>query len=220
MMGNALFVGKAGSRGAEGDLGRRTHVIPPLALAACCALLAQRVYDEWRRLAEPVFIVPQAATAGAGTTLPSTEVPLWAPSADVLPAIAERPLFSPTRRPPVAAAAPAPQEEILAPAAPPPAVDFTLVGIVTAGENRFALVERRIDSRVIEVRQGGEISGWFAVVIYPERAVFRQDAFEEELVLKYETPVPPERNPARRTPDAPSQIIGDDRESPPSQQQQ
>jgi len=70
----------------------------------------------------------------------------------------DRPLFSPTRRPPApppaaAAAAPAP-----APPLPPP--DVLLLGVVVDGEDAHAVVRTGTDAKIRRLRIGDEISGW------------------------------------------------------------
>jgi hypothetical protein len=55
------------------------------------------------------------------------------------------------------------------------------------------------------VPEGGDVSGWFAVLVDPERAVFRQGGTEEELVLHFDAAVPADLIPplrARPTPPA------------------
>jgi hypothetical protein len=184
-----------------------------LLLLAAGAVLGARLYDEWRQPGSRPDDAAFAAESETAAAPPAPELTLALPPPDEFAVIAARPLFSPTRRP----APPAPAEPEAAPetdlaqvpepelvteaepaeeAAPPPTVTFTLVGIVIDGSERYALVEKHADGKVVRLTEGDAIEGWFAVLIDPERAVFRQGAIEEELVLKYDTPVPPERMPA------------------------
>jgi hypothetical protein len=150
--------------------------------------------------------------------------------------IAERPLFAQTRRPPPPAS-PAPEAKPAAEAAPTreptiaaapapeplpplPTVDFALVGIVTSGGERYALVRRQVDGSVVEIPEGGDISGWFAVLIDPERAVFRQGSAITELMLKYDTPVPPDLIPPRTVVKPQPPVQPADRGAPAGNQQQ
>lgn len=190
---------------------RRTRMLLPLLLLTTCAVVSTRLYDEWHRLP---LVVGSDATAAAGVeggaeTLSAAEVALALPPPEQFAVIEQRPLFAQTRRPPPAPAAqpealePPPEPEIVEappppPPEPPPTLEFTLVGIVTAGVDRYALLQRAGDGEVIEITEGGDIAGWFAVLIDPDRAVFRQRGTEEELVLHYDAAVPPEMIPPPR----------------------
>jgi len=193
---------------------RRARLTWPLLLLAACGVVSARLYDEWRRPPNVGESELSAATVdGAATPGSAPEAALALPPPEQFAVIVERPLFAQTRRPPPPApeapeAAPesvAVEAAPLPPQPPLPALDFTLVGIVTAGGERYALVQRQSDGAVVEVPEGGDISGWFAVLIDSEHAVFRQGGIEEELVLHFDAPVPPALIPpprARVTPPA------------------
>jgi general secretion pathway protein N len=205
---------------------RRSAALLPLLLAALCAALGWKVYDDWRTVsADAAAAAPETAAAPAGASaapLAAADLALALPPPERFAVIVERPLFSPTRRPApppeeMAQAEPPPEEplpeeEPPADAEPPPVVDFTLTGIVIAGSERYALVERHEDGRTVQVTEGGDVNGWFAVLIDPDRAVFRNGATEEELLLRTATPVPQDRIPPRPAPPPP--------EEPDQQQQQ
>ena len=191
---------------------RRARLLWPLLLLAACAAAGARLYDEWRR---PPALDESAATvappASAAAPASAAEIALALPPPEQFAVIVERPLFAQSRRPPppappepeAATESAAPAEEPTAEAAPPaeeapPTVDFTLIGIVTDGNERHALVQRQSDGSIVDVPEGGDVSGWFAVLIDPERAVFRQGGTEEELVLKFDAPVPPNYVPPPR----------------------
>jgi hypothetical protein len=183
---------------------RRARLTWPLLLLAACGAVSARLYDEWRQAPTGGESAPAAATAGgAATPASASAAALALPPPEQFAVIVDRPLFAQTRRPPPPAppptaepppaeseAPPPPVAVETSPSEPPPAVDFTLVGIVTDGTERHALVQRQSDGTVVEVPEGGDISGWFAVLIDPERAVFRQGATEAELVLHFDAPVP------------------------------
>ena len=72
----------------------------------------------------------------------------------------ERPLFTPTRRPP-----PAPAQSEAAPAlvptlAPPSTPDYALLGIIRDGDRAIALLRSRSDGRNLRVEAGDMIGGW------------------------------------------------------------
>jgi CBS domain-containing protein len=179
-----------------------------LLLAGACLSLGWKIYDDWRTKPPDEAMAPDPPAVEPGVPPGDADLALALPPSDRFAVIVERPLFSPARRPtPPSAVLPAVPEaapelfsepESPAVAEAPPLPEFTLVGIVIAGEERYALVERHADGQVVQVAEGGDIGGWFAVLIEPDRAVFRQGAVEEELVLKYETPVPADRIPPPR----------------------
>jgi hypothetical protein len=100
-----------------------------------------------------------AEPAPHGKTQPAAAAvsPLAAQPLDRFSATRDRPLFSPTRRPPapppVAAAVAAPTA---APPAPPPNV--VLLGVVMDGDDAHAVV--RTGPKILRVRIGDEIGGW------------------------------------------------------------
>jgi hypothetical protein len=204
---------------------RRSTALLPLLLTALCAGLGWKVYDDWRAASADTAAGPaeaEAPAAASETPPAAADLALALPPPERFAVVVERPLFSPTRRPTppqaevaqgeVAPEEPPPEPEAPAEAEPAPVVDFTLTGVVTAGGERIALVERHEDGRTVQVTEGGEVNGWFAVLIDPDRAVFRNGAAEEELLLKYATPVPQDRIPPRPAPPP--------EEEPPEQQQE
>jgi hypothetical protein len=210
---------------------RRATALLPLLLVGACAALGWKIYDDWSAASADAAAPTEAAAPAADAQPPpaDADLALALPPPERFAVIVERPLFSPTRRPapPAAAIAEAPEalpeepppEPEAGEAEPPPAVDFTLVGVVIAGSERYALVERHEDGRVIQVPEGGDVAGWFAVLIDPDRAVFRNGAIEEELLLKYASPVPQDRIPPRRVapPEQPEQPA--DQQEQPDQHQ-
>jgi general secretion pathway protein N len=172
---------------------RWSKSVVPLSLAAICAVLGAKVYDEWRKAQQPVTIeAPAAATGDAPASLPLGPS-LTTPSEDSFAAIVERPLFSPSRRP--AEAAPAAAPEMVEPAPVEAPLDFSLVGTIVSGNERVALVATRTDGKVVQVRERGEVLGWTALLIEDGRVVFRRGKAEGELVLRYEDPVPSDKIP-------------------------
>ncbi len=101
------------------------------------------------------------ATAGEGN-------PLWAIPSDSLSATRDRPLFSPSRRPPAAVAvAPVSTSTATAeakPAAPEPP-PFKLLGTIVGLDARVALLKDRSSNSVLRVREGEIQSGWRAVKV-------------------------------------------------------
>ena len=88
--------------------------------------------------------------------------------------IIERPLFSPTRRPPPTRAA----TVDLRPPASPPAVaapSFTLSGVISGGGGGIALVRRPQDTAPIHLGMGVALDGWTVTEIHPRAVVLRRD---------------------------------------------
>lgn len=92
-------------------------------------------------------------------------------------AMVERPLFSPTRRPP-----PPPPSPLALPTAlpiqapPPPAPNLTLSGVISGGGSGVALLRRPQDQAPVRVAPGGQIDGWTVAEIRPRAVVLRRDA--------------------------------------------
>lgn len=203
-------------------MNRGGQLLLALLLLAACAGLGWSLFGEWQAPAGDAGASASSPSPENGDTAPvqaAADLTLALPPPEKFTIIAARPLFSPTRRPaPPAPPEPPPEAEMAPPpeadvgaapepapeAAPPPAIDFTLVGIVIDGSDRYALVERHADAKVVRLAEGGDIDGWFAVLIDPTRAVFRQGGTEEELVLKYDAAVPQDRMPILPTPAPPA----------------
>lgn len=110
----------------------------------------------------------------AASACPS--LPAWADPAPEgrFRAMVERPLFSPTRRPPPAP--PAPLDAPAPIALPPPAPDLTLSGVITGGGGGVALLRRPQDAAPIHVALGGTVDGWTVAEIRPRAIVLTRDA--------------------------------------------
>jgi general secretion pathway protein N len=144
-----------------------------LVLAACTAGFAQAVNHLWN-----TPLTPPAAPAAAGGEL-ALQLPerlgsqLPEPPSLELSHILERPLFSPTRRPPVpvpqpvAEPEPPPQIVTFVAAEPEPAAvpasdwqELKLIGVLRAGEQRRALVTTPEDPEGTWLGEGEEVFGW------------------------------------------------------------
>jgi hypothetical protein len=102
--------------------------------------------------------------------------PLAARALDALPATRDRPLFSPSRRPP------APPPVVAMPQAPPrPAPSVTLFGVIMdAGEAR-AIVQAA--GQVRRVRIGDDIEGWKVTQIEQRRLMLSLDGREASFTM-------------------------------------
>ena len=103
---------------------------------------------------------PQAQVQAHAPTAPTAGLasPLAAHPLDRLSATRERPLFSPSRRPPAPPPAPVVSPSPAPPPPPPPNV--TLVGIVMDAEEARAIVQAGPQNEIRRVRIGDDIGGW------------------------------------------------------------
>jgi hypothetical protein len=87
--------------------------------------------------------------------------PVVAQSIDSLSATRERPLFSPTRRPPARpAAAPPPLVRRADPAPPPSLPGVVLLGVVIGADTARAVVRSEAADKTLRVGIGDDIGGW------------------------------------------------------------
>lgn len=104
-------------------------------------------------VAPPPEAAPQPARTGN---------PLWALPLRKLSATRERPLFSPSRRPPapVIATAPAPAPVVALPPPAPEAPPLALVGTIIGETEKFAILVNLTSNETKRVREGQEEAGW------------------------------------------------------------
>jgi len=154
---------------------------PTVFLAALCAGLSGVV---WIAAQPPAAL----ATAALSPTPRAAEPPAVADVTFVLAPkqtfaeIAERPAFQPTRRPYVPPPpAPPPPPPVAATLPPPPAPSpppslktaYTLVGIVTVGSTRTALLKAASDPTVLRIAEGDALQGWTAQLVEADQVVFQ-----------------------------------------------
>ena len=145
---------------------------------------------------------PPDVTAKPPEAAPVSANPLWAIPLSALSATRNRPLFTPSRRPPAPIVANAPAPVAARPAPPPPAVaerpNFVLVGTV-AGENDSVAVFIDNSTRdAVRLRAGEGHSGWVLQSIDRRTATLQKGAQTETLELpkpgiaaQASAPVPP-----------------------------
>ncbi len=157
-------------------------------LLGVCLALAALVYVQVRREAPG-----PAPSGGGGATPPLAALPAQ-PSYAMAPVedfstILERPLFSPSRRPPAQGA--------VSTAASEPELQVTLVGVIISSEEQIAIVRLEDASRFVRLSVGDSFQGWILDSIEPSRVTFRRGDVEEYIELTYEVP-PPVQKPKRR----------------------
>jgi hypothetical protein len=86
--------------------------------------------------------------------------PLWGIPMSALTATRERPVFSPTRRPPAPPPDPTPAVELPPPPAVPEQPLLTLVGTATGETDTVAVVLDQTTKKLIRLHLGEVVSGW------------------------------------------------------------
>jgi hypothetical protein len=117
-----------------------------------------------------------ADVAGAAETQPRavSDNPLATQPLDLLLDTRDRPLFSPTRRPPPLP--PAPVVERLAPPVPVPPPNVVLLGVVTDENGAWAVVRSGSPYKIVRARVGEQIDGWQVIGIEPRRLDLSHDS--------------------------------------------
>jgi general secretion pathway protein N len=129
--------------------------------------------------------------------------PLWAVPLRSLSATRDRPLFTPSRRPPAPAVAAAPVVE--APAAPRPAVperpSLTLVGTIIGEGDKIAIFFNPASRAVIRLRLGESDGGWVLRSVGARETVLEKGGQSFTLALPA-----PEDAPAQAPPPSDEQL--------------
>ncbi len=167
---------------------RRSGWLASTLLLGACLALATFVYAQLQMAAPG----PPPAPAG-GETPPLAALPAqlsyaMAPLED-FSTILERPLFSPTRRPPAAGTVAAVASE--------PELQLTLVGVIISSEEQIAIFRLQDASRFLRLNVGDSFQGWILDAIEPSRVTFSRGEVEEHIELTYDVP-PPVQKPKRR----------------------
>jgi hypothetical protein len=138
----------------------------------------------------PVPPPPNAAFvshAAAPVDAPSTDEaasgnPLWGIPLESLHATRERPLFSPSRRPPAVIVAPPTQATVAAaPAAPEPVLN--LLGTVAGNGEEYAVFINTTTHDIVRLKRGESEGGWILRSVGKRKAVLKKDDRTEVLQL-------------------------------------
>jgi general secretion pathway protein N len=126
--------------------------------------------------------------------------PLWGIPLRVLTATRERPLFSPSRRPPappVVAAAPQPTRSFAPPKPPEPDHPLlTIVGTVVSENDAIGVFIDQATNEVIRMHTGQDRDGWVLRSVHGREASFEKNAKTSTLAL----PAPGETSGAATAP--------------------
>jgi hypothetical protein len=175
-----------------------------VALAVLCAGLGAAVVVELTGglpLAPEVTAAPPTAPQLDWSREPVEFEP---PSRDEIEAIAERPLFSPSRSPFVPAGA---EPEAVPVQSLPP---LQLIGVLLTEQQRAALVQPVGEGDPTWVREGNRVQGWRVEKIEQDRVQVRAGERLETVELRPDTAVPPKPRPKRRQAEAEKPRAADD----------
>ncbi len=167
--------------------------LAPALMLGVCAALAWTVYRQIQVGPEIRAGAPAPVEAAGGQAPPLPGLPAE-PSFVMAPAesfsiILERPLFSPTRRPPAEGTVTIESGE--------PELEVTVVGIIISSEEQIAIIKPKGESRFVRLSEGDSFQGWILETIEPDRITFQRGDIEEHIELTYDEP-PPVQKPRRR----------------------
>jgi hypothetical protein len=128
------------------------------------------------------------AQSGKPSGVGANSANLALPPLDALPQTRARPLFTPSRRPPVSAVpapAPPPAAVVQAPAPSPtrPADQLVLTGIVSGQDTRVAVLRDAQTSEIHRAQRGEKVIGWSVVEIEPRSVLLRKEGKTLKLEL-------------------------------------
>jgi general secretion pathway protein N len=138
-------------------------------------------------LPTPLDMAPAAPAEKAERPAEQSGNPLWAIPLSSLTATRDRPLFTPSRRPPAAAiagpVAPAPVAAPPPPAAEPDRPQLTLVGAIAGRNDGIAVFLDQTNNNVVRLRTGQDHLGWVLRSVKGREAVLEKDRLTATLAL-------------------------------------
>jgi general secretion pathway protein N len=146
----------------------------------------------WDRPAAPAPIVVKAAAGPAKPTEPErakSANPLWAIPLATLTTTRDRPIFSPSRRPPPPAVVPAPVAVAPPPRPKPVKIErpqLALVGTIAGPEQSFGIFVDQTTKAALRLKIGEEYQGWRLRDVAPREVTLVHD--EETAVLSLPPP--------------------------------
>lgn len=147
-------------------------------LALICVILAAVVAGQLKNEGSgPIGEAPPSVIGDREVemALPRYELPPF----DSFAELVERPLFSSTRRPVAASAAPAQV------AASPQGLDITLKGVIVADDSKVAIIEPRNAAKPVRLNKGQSYQGWTLSEVDAEGVIFRQGTRAQILELDH-----------------------------------
>jgi general secretion pathway protein N len=156
--------------------------------------------------ADPGAPPPAGRAAAAGRDFGHGN-PLWSITLQSLTMTRDRPLFSPTRRPPpppAVAAASKPRPPAPHPAEPDHPL-LSLVGTIIGDAARIGVFADQTTKDVIRLRTGEGRAGWILLSVEPRKATFKKDALQATLTF------PDSRSAQKQGGPAPASLDGNGR---------
>jgi hypothetical protein len=145
-------------------------------LALLCGGLGGALYIELRNSPEAGMVAPASGSSSPSDLSPLEEPEVVVPSLAVYAPVIERPLFSPTRRPP-------PVSKLIA-AAPMRTNGMTLKGVVLSPQRRIALIETAGSGTDPQrIAEGERLDGWTVEAVLADHAILRNGEAERRLEL-------------------------------------
>jgi general secretion pathway protein N len=124
-----------------------------------------------------LMLGPDTAAPISTTQPPLQGNPLWGIPLDSLRATRERPLFSPSRRPPAPAVVPPkvePVKEVVAPPPEPETPQLDLVGVVTGAADGYAIFMTTATHDIVRLKTGEGHDGWVLQSVSGREAVLEK----------------------------------------------
>jgi general secretion pathway protein N len=137
---------------------------------------------------------------------PRSGNPLWTVPLRSLSETRERPIFSPSRRPPAPAVVAAPR---IAPVAPPPKppeperAQLTLIGTVVSETERIGIFIDQTTKKVVRLRMGEAVTGWILRSLERREATLEKNRQTVTLALPAPDAVPAKNGPQLGLPPPP-----------------
>jgi general secretion pathway protein N len=131
-----------------------------------------------------VTAAPSAPAKPASERVPSAN-PLWAMPLAQFPVTRERPIFSPSRRPPPPAVAPVAVPKMAAISKPrePERPQLTLVGTIASDEDGFGIFLDQSTKAVLRLKVGEDFQGWKLRSVQGRETALEKDQQVVTLVL-------------------------------------
>jgi hypothetical protein len=151
----------------------------------------------WEQLASPAPVVVNAAAPAkpAAPERAKSANPLWAIPLATLTTTRDRPIFSPSRRPPPPAVAPTPVAAAPTPRPKPVKVEqpqLALVGTIAGSEQSFGIFVDQTTKAALRLKIGEEYQGWRLRDVAPREVTLEHD--QQTMVLSLP---PPDANAAQ-----------------------
>jgi len=145
--------------------------VPPEADGSDGTQTGPRAFSSW---SNPV--TPSAPVAAVPDRVLSAN-PLWAIPLTQLPLTRDRPIFSPSRRPPPPVVAPAavPKMAVVPRPREPERPQFSLVGTVAGDDDGFGIFLDQATNVVFRLRVGGEYQGWKLRSVQGRETILEKD---------------------------------------------